>query len=254
MAIVILLFFLSAGSSFADGGSPAEHARAQLASARANYDKAKTNPEAAWRLGRAIFDLADVLDDSNESKKLAQEGVAICQQAVSLAPDQAPGHYYLALNLGELARSKKLGALKLLHVMEDELTKALEADPKFDYSGPDRTLGMLYLEAPSFPISIGSRNKARAHLQAAVNRNPEYLENRICLAEADARWGDVKQLQSELNRIHAEIPSAKARFSGERWAADWRDWNNRIKKLEARQGSLAANPPGHVGERGVPRR
>jgi tetratricopeptide (TPR) repeat protein len=228
--------------------------RSRFMLARAHYEKAQNNPKAGWEFGRAAFDLADAVEDGKERKDIADEGIAACRQAIALNPDSAAAHYYLALNLGELARAKKVGALKHLQEMESELTKALASDPKFDYSGPDRSLGMLYLEAPAFPIGIGNMNKARTHLQAAVKRNPEYPENRICLAEAYARWDEPKNLQTELKALQDGLPAARASFAGEAWAQSWQDWDRRVKKLETDLQRILSSPRADPAERGVRRR
>jgi len=95
-----------------------------------------------------------------------------------------------------------------------------------DYGGPDRSLGMLYLEAPPWPISLGNRNKARSHLQAAVALSPGCPENHIALAEAYAKWGEARNLERELSVLHELLPKARAEFKGENWTASWEDWEN----------------------------
>ena len=65
------------------------------------------------------------------------------------------------MNLGQLARTELLGALKLVKEMEREFKTAADLDKQFDYAGPERCLGLLYRDAPGWPASIGSRRKAR---------------------------------------------------------------------------------------------
>jgi tetratricopeptide (TPR) repeat protein len=226
-------------------------ARRIYQAALARYKIAHTNATAAWEFGRAAYDLADLLTDDRERSEAAQAGIDACRQAVALDINAAPAHYYLALNLGESARAKKLGALKLLHEMEHELLKAAELDPAFDYGGPDRALGLLYLKAPPWPASVGNRNKARARLEAAVELSPDYPDNHLSLAEAYAQWGEVKNLERELSLLDLLLPKAHARFAGENWAADWADWEERLQKLHKSHKHLAANPRISPAERGA---
>ena len=46
------------------------------------------------------------------------------------------GHYYLAMNLGQLARTEMIGALKIVKEMENEFEIAADIDPRFDHAGP----------------------------------------------------------------------------------------------------------------------
>src|SRR5207248_6916974 len=105
--------------------------------------------------------------------EIAEQGIAAARQGIERAPRLAAPHYYLALNLGQLARTKKLGALRLVDEMEAELKAAIALDPKFDYAGPHRSLGLLYADAPGWPTSIGNHSKARQHLHTAIELSPE---------------------------------------------------------------------------------
>ena len=127
-----------------------------------NYDDARRNCEAnpgnddaAWQLGRACFDRAEYSRDSGERAALADEGIAACRKVIARQPSLAAGHYYLAMNMAQLARTKLLGALPLLSHMEAGWKTALSLDERMDYAGPDRYLGLLYRDAPSWPVSLG---------------------------------------------------------------------------------------------------
>ncbi|MFO1497610.1 MAG: hypothetical protein U1G07_04315 [Verrucomicrobiota bacterium] len=121
----------------------------------------------------------------------------------------------------------------------------------FDYAAADRSLGILYREAPSWPIGIGNRNKSRAHLEAAVEQKPEYPENHICLAEAYARWGEVQNLDRQLRLLNDLIPRAQKHFAGEQWRASWDDWQTRIRQLQKTRERLFSSPRISPSERGA---
>jgi hypothetical protein len=249
-ALLALVWLVVSGGSGAAASSQEEHARAEFARARTHFETARTDPAAAWQLGRAAYELADLIEDPRQREQVAQGGIDACQNAISLAPNCAPAQYYLALNLGESARSKRFGALKLLHQMEHALLRALAADPTLDYGGPDRALGLLYLDAPSWPVSIGSRKKALTHLEAAAELGPSFLENGICLAEAYVKWGQYSNLKHELGAIDKLLPTARSEFTGANWTATWADWDGRITKLRKTEEKLASSrpsPPSHRG-------
>ena len=143
--------------------------------ARSRFQESTNSIEAAWQFGRACFDMADVAKTDSERARLAEEGIDACRTALAHKYGSGPPHYYLALNLGELARTKSLGALKLVREMETEFKQAIELDEKFDFGGPHRSVGLLYKDAPGWPTSIGSRNKARLHLRRANDLSLPFL-------------------------------------------------------------------------------
>jgi hypothetical protein len=233
--------------------SPGSEARARelFNVARTRFESERSNVAAAWQFGRAAYDLAHVTDNNDERRAAAEAGMSACRHAIALAPDAAPAHYYLALNLGEFAQARKLAALKSLHEMESEFMAALNLDPKFDSGGPDRSLGMLYLEAPSWPLSLGNKNKARSHLQAAVQVSPDHPENRICLAEAYAQWGELNNLESELTALEKLMPGVRQRFEAPAWQDEWNDWQKRIAQLRKVRDRLTAGSRPSAAERGA---
>ena len=153
---------------------------------------------------------------------------------IAQKPKLVSGHYYLAMNLGQLAQTKSLGALKLVSEMETEFQTARAQDEKYDFAGPDRSLGLLYLEAPGWPTSIGSRSKARHHLQRAVLLSPEYPENRLNLLEAYLKWGDKSAAGREFRILKELLPRAKKEFTGENWESSWADWDKRWAKIQVK--------------------
>ena len=211
--------------------------------AKARYQKETNNVDAAWEFGRAAFDLADIATNDTQRAALAQEGIDACRHGIRLDPKSPGAHYYLGLNLGQLAQTKLLGALKLVDQMEESWKTTLQLDPKFDYAGGHRTLGVLYRDAPGWPTSVGSRSKARQHLQKAVEICPEYPGNRLSLFEAYAKWGEKKLVQAQTNATEEFLKAARQKLTGEAWALDWRDWDKRWEKIKTKCVTVAARSP-----------
>ena len=196
------------------------------------------NNEAAWRFASAAFDFAEVAKDDGKREQIAYEGIYACRQVLEREHTNAAAHYYLAMNLGQVARTKSLGALKLVNEMEREWGLAGSFDEKLDYAGADRNIGVLYLEAPGWPVSIGSRSKAKQHLQRAVELAPNYPENRLNLMDAYLKWGDRKKLEREMKTFRELLPKAKTEFAGEDWESSWADWEARWKKINSKAEEL----------------
>ncbi|HTI70373.1 MAG TPA: tetratricopeptide repeat protein [Candidatus Limnocylindria bacterium] len=195
-----------------------------------------TSMEAVAALGRTCFDYADVEDAKDKKASIAQEGIDACEKALQLNASSAVLHYYLAQDLGQLAQTKKLGALKLLRQMEDHWQKALMLDANLEHAGPDRSLGLLYQMAPGWPTSIGNNAKARKHFEHAVELAPDFPENRLFLAEALLKWKEKTKAREALAALKSIWDAAKQKYAGPEWESDWADWTKRRKALESSLG------------------
>lgn len=203
---------------------------------RQAWQKASTNIQAATDFSRAAFELADRTPSDAERKVVAQEGIDAAQLVLRNDPNSAAGHYFLALNIGQLARTKSLGALRLVDDMEKELKAAIAADPRIDHAGPDRSLGLLYLDAPGWPASIGSRSKARQHLRKAVEIEASFPENQICLVEYYLRTDERSQAEAQAIVAGRILIDQREKLTGSEWDSAWEDWDQRweqiVKKLK----------------------
>jgi tetratricopeptide (TPR) repeat protein len=229
--LLALLLCFSPGLLPAGVPDPAAKIEQTFRDAKREFDAHPEDPQVCWRFARAAFDLADVAGSNSHRADIAQEGIDACKKALAQHPDSAPLHYYLGLNQGQLARTRTLGALKLVDQMEKEFTRAIELDANFDYAGPERSLGLLYRDAPVF-ASIGSRTKARRHLLRAVELAAGYPENRLNLIESEIKWGERKEARQQLKSLEEGWSSARSKFSGPAWAASWNDWSGRLEKVK----------------------
>jgi len=237
-----LIFALSGLNAFAETGAPAapttgqadfaKRAEKAYQAAKTRFDAQTNNADAAWRFGVACYDWADFATSSRQREEIAQRGIAACQMVVRQDPKSTPGHYYLGMNLAQLAQTKMLGALKIVDQMEGEFTVALGLDASFDFGGPDRNLGLLYRDAPGWPMSIGSRSKARQHLQQALKFAPDYPENALNLIEAELKWGDRTGAVGDLKALDELWAKAREKFIGEEWASSWADWDKRRETVK----------------------
>jgi tetratricopeptide (TPR) repeat protein len=213
----------------------------ELAHARSHYEARTNDVEAAWRYARACYESARWTTNRAAKAKTAQQGIEISRWLVAQQPDLAAGHYYLSLNLGEFADTKRnLAALRMVREMEREFKKTVELDEDFDYAGADRALGLLYQQAPTFG-SVGSRSKARQHFRRALELAPEFPENRLVLIEADLKWGETGAVHREITALEKDWADARLRFAGPDWEPTWSDWDARL--TVAKRKSAASHPP-----------
>ena len=203
------------------------HAGEDFNAARARLQNHPADERAAWEFGSACFDYAEFATNDTQRATLAIQGIAAMRDLTAREPGLAAGHYYLAMNLGEMARTKMLGALEIVDEMEREFKIAQVDDERWDFAGPARNLGELYFRAPGWPVSIGSRHKAREWLEQAVKLAPDYPENRLNLVESYWQWKDREAAGNELKTLDALWPSAQTNFTGEAWERSWNDWSTR---------------------------
>lgn len=222
----------------------AQRAEKAYQSAKTRFQTQSNNAEAAWQFGVTCYDWADFATTGRQREAIAQEGIAACRMVVAQEPRSAPGHYYLGMNLAQLAQTKSLGALKIVDQMEGEFTTTLGLDASFDYGGADRNLGLLYRDAPGWPLSLGSRAKARQHLQQALKLAPDYPENALNLIEAELQWADRASAARDLKALDELWPKAREKFAGEHWESSWVDWDKRREIARKKIAEPAGIRPG----------
>ena len=223
-------FCASGGESVGKQAIFAARARESFEAAQKSLQAEPTNSVAAWEFARACFDRAEYATNDTERVIIAEQGIAVCRKLLARDARSAPAHYYLGMNLGQVARTKSLGALRIVGEMEREFKAARQLDEHFDFAGADRNLGLLYLEAPAF-ASVGSRSKARQHLQRAVDLSHDYPGNRLNLIEAYLKWADNNSATRELKDLDKLWPKARTNLTGEAWDESWFSWETRLKRL-----------------------
>ena len=214
--------------------TPASRVEQAYHEARGRYESQPTNAAAAWQFASACFDHCEFSRNDADRARVANQGINACRQALARDPGVAAAHYYLGMDLAQLARTERLGALGLLHEMEEEWRTAIKLDEDFDYAGPDRNLAQLYLNAPAWLWSIGSRPNARQHLLRAVRLHPEYPENHLNLIEAYLKWKDDAQGRLAAKELTQLLPDARKKFAGPAWESNWEDWNKRWKAIQTK--------------------
>jgi tetratricopeptide (TPR) repeat protein len=200
------------------------------------YVAETNNPQVAWQFARACFDLADVAPNTTLRADYANRGIEAARQSLTDENNSVAAHYYLGMNIGQLAETKRnLSGLRMVKDMEREFLAACALDERFDYAGPDRNLGLLYEQTPVI-VSIGSRAKGRKHLERAVELAPEFPENQLNLIEAYLKWDYHEEAERQLNELEKIWPAAQKKFIGDPWVLSWTDWNKRFNNAKKKIG------------------
>ncbi len=248
---VALLFLLSLAAALAgratDNNTFIEQAEKEFQRAQKSFQTDPQNSTNSWRFASACFDRADLATNDARRAESARLGIAACQQLLAREPKSAPGHYYLAMNFGQLAEAEapSIAAYKLVHEVEHEFKAAAAVDEHFDFAGPPRCLGLLYRDAPGWPISIGSKRKAKDFLEQAARLAPDYPENQLNLAESYLNWRQREEAEKALAKLDALWPAAQTNLGGELWGKSWHDWSVRRAAAKTEFQKVFKHAPGH---------
>jgi len=233
----------AAGEAAPKNSTPASRVEDTYRKFLSRREAEPTNLVVAWQFAAACFDKCEFSRTDSERAEIANQGITACQWALSEDPRLAPAHYYLGMDLAQLARTKLLGALSLLDRVEHEWMYTIQLDENFDYAGGERNLGLLYLDAPGWPVSLGDRGRARQHLLRAVNLHPEYPENHLNLIEAYLKWHDRKLSIDATNSYVKILGAARVKFAGPDWESAWDDWDKRWQKIQSEMGRSGLASP-----------
>ena len=89
------------------------------------------------------------------------------------------------------------------------------------------------LHRPGWPISIGSKRKAREYLERAAKLEPDFPENQMNLIESHIRWREEAEAEAAWKKLASIWPVARTNLTGVRWESDWNDWTKRRTLAEA---------------------
>ena len=172
---------------------------------------------AQWQAAEAMEFLAGNEAKPNLRQQSAQRGIVFARRARELKPDGVEGYYWFALNVGWLADVDRTYGLDAVGEMQTALKRAIELDERYDFAGPLRVLGILYLRTPQPPASIGSPRKGLQLLRQAVELFPDYPENYLYLAEALHDTGRADEAKEALRKLLEAKPWPDQQFESEQW-------------------------------------
>jgi len=187
--------------------------------------RSEQDPGVALQAARCYAVLARNGTSKSIRLENAVNGRKMAEAAVALDPKNSTGHYLAAYLAGLEAENHTLKGLSLVPVIERGAIEASRLKPELDHGGPDRMLGELYLRAPDPPVSIGDLEKAILHYQRAVMQDPDFVENRLGLAEAYLEDEDPGPACDQLQQILIRMPPADG------WEGQWRQTLDLMKQL-----------------------
>ncbi len=128
-------------------------------------------PEVYWEIANIYIDIVHYYEIENYWQ-LLELGEEYAVKLIEITPDSAKGYYLSGIYLGQIGEKRGiLNSLRSVRPMRDLLEKAIQLEP--DFAPAYDVLARLYFEAPGWPLSIGSANKALEYRIKSVELEPD---------------------------------------------------------------------------------
>lgn len=136
-----------------------------------------------------------VAKEDEEKKKYFAEGREAGLQAIDLAPNCAPCHFWTAINMALYGQT--VGALKMLFTLgsiQEHLKQSIRLEPQYMGAGATRLLGIIEQKLPG--ILGGSNDRAKSHFEKAIVLAPDEPLNYLFLVKLlDSKFNDITYAQ-----------------------------------------------------------
>src|ERR1051326_4112251 len=136
------------GEPLYEGREDMNKARLAVTTLRQAHTADYGNYEAAWKLSRAAFYVADRTDNDTERENMFREGTDAGKAAAALQPNKPDGHFWLGANYGGTAAHSTLSNLSSFRDIKNEMETVLKLDESYQGYSAYLGLGRLYLGAP----------------------------------------------------------------------------------------------------------
>ena len=176
-----------------------------------------TNYAALWKAALAQVDVAKQIAGANDAEKKLRDSLYAAAHrdaaaAVRANPNDAQGHYTVALALGRLSRTKgSKERVRYAKVIFDEATRAVELDSTHSYA--HHILGAWHAEVKRLSglqrffakalfgggfMDRANWDDAARHLERAVALRPQHIYHRLELAEVYYDLGRFAKAREQL--------------------------------------------------------
>ena len=206
-----------------EGREDLSKARVAVASLRQARTADYGNYEAAWKLARASFYVADRTESDSERDDLFREGTQAGKSAVQLQAGKAEGHFWLGANFGGTAAHSTIANLSSFQDIKREMEAVLKLDESYQGYSAYLGLGRLYLQAPR--VLGGDSQKAIEYLEKGLKLNPNHGLMRFHLAQAYEANNRPAEAKKQIEALMAITPDPK-------YVAEHKDAIEKAKKLK----------------------
>lgn len=218
---------LKAAAAYLDYSVPRGEQLSAFSLLQRLYEQDPTDRAAAFLLARSASLLSGLLDDPEVKYGVIRKGFEAAAAAGGEI-EEGEAAYYYGTHLGMLIEDKGLTAVGEVGRFEEALHRALK-QPRTDRGGPLRALGMLYLQAPAWPLSVGDLEAALDYLERAANEYPDYPENHLFFAYALIEAGRKGEARERLKLADRALAEGEWGDYGPRWRGEMGKFEEGLK-------------------------
>ena len=106
--------------------------------------------------------------------------------------------------------SGQLAALSLVKNAKNSFDKAIKIDPSASNGSAYTSLGSLYYQVPSWPISFGDNQKAKEYLTKGLELNPDGIDSNYFYGDYLHKTGDLSKAEKVLKKA-LQAPAREGR-------------------------------------------
>ncbi len=106
--------------------------------------------------------------------------------------------------------SGQLAALSLVKNAKKSFDEAIKINPNASHGSAYTSLGSLYYQVPSWPISFGDNNKAREYLTKGLELNPDGIDSNYFYGDYLYKTGDASKAEKVLRKA-LQAPAREGR-------------------------------------------
>lgn len=198
---------IAEAETFYEGREDISKARQAVTALRQAHAEDYGNYEAAWKLARAAFYVADRTDNDDERDEMFRVGTEAGKAAVTLQPNKPDGHFWLGANYGGTAAHSTLSNLSSFTDIKTQMDAVLKLDEGYQGYSAYLGLGRLYLGAPK--VMGGDVGKATEYLEKGLKLNPNNTTMRYYLAEAYETNNRDADAKKQIEIINSTTPDPK---------------------------------------------
>jgi tetratricopeptide (TPR) repeat protein len=155
--------------------------------------------DAAWRLAKFNYYLAQHTDNHDERDAALRQGIDAGKTAVKLQDGKPDGHFWLGANYGGSAQTSTLAGLTTVSEIKQEMETVIRLDEGYQNGSAYMVLGMVYLQAPQ--MLGGDPEKAVEEMEKGVRIGDANAFLHLHLAEAYLKVGRKADAHKQLQAI-----------------------------------------------------
>ena len=162
---------------------------------------------------------------SPEFAQRMSAGENVTEAVAVLEADAVPALYWRASNLGKWARADGFATvLSYKDEIRAVMTRCLELNRDYFFTGPDRYFGAFFAIAPAY--AGGDLDRSRQHFEYSIAQQPNYFGTRVLMAE---------NLAVKLQDRDMYVEQLQYVLDGDPTALEGAEPENRVEQRKARE-------------------